>query len=74
MHDALEALVAIAGASEEGRLVALQSGGIAAAATAIQVGNSVRFEALIRASHVRFCLEGRVRWCCSQVAPLLPAR
>jgi hypothetical protein len=38
VHDALEALTAIACASEEGRLVCLQSGAIAAAATALQVG------------------------------------
>lgn len=37
VHDALEALAAIASASEEGRLVCLQSGAIAAAATALQV-------------------------------------
>lgn len=42
VHDALESLVAIAGASEEGRLVALQSGAIAAAATALQVGMAVQ--------------------------------
>lgn len=36
VHDALEALTTIAAASEEGRLVCLQSGGIAAAATALQ--------------------------------------
>lgn len=37
VHDALEALNAIAATSEEGRLVCLQSGGTAAAATALQV-------------------------------------
>lgn len=40
VHDALEALAAIAAASEEGRLVCLQSGAIAAAATALQVGTA----------------------------------
>ena len=42
VHDALEALVAIVSGSEEGQLVALQSGAIAAAVTTLQVSDSLK--------------------------------